>query len=101
MNLLNTMICFNRGGPVCLVPWPDSANRSGRFEMTVGACFADVRRMNFKQRQTYAFISAVQMVVAYGCAPAEVHEVFLDLDEYIDGLASDIPGVAERRYRST
>lgn len=97
VSLLDTMVCWSPGEPVRLVRWPDPDRLRRPLSFGVGACDREVRAMGFADRKTWVFITAVQLMVGYACSPADVHAALLGLDEYVDGLADDIPGVAERR----
>lgn len=89
-DLTNTMICWNLGGEVALVPWPDTHRLSDRYQSTSGACYTHVHEADFEQRKVFAFIDALKLMVGYKCDPAVVHAAFLCLDEYVDGLPDDM-----------
>ena len=59
MNLTNTMICWDMGGNVALVPWPDRRGASDKFQRSTGACYDVVRGGDFEQRKCRAFIDVV------------------------------------------
>lgn len=101
-NLTNTMICWNPGGAVALVPWPDRAGASDRFEMSGGACYGEVKRASFEQRKAMAFIEAMHLIVRDGCDPAEVNRVLMGLEEYRAGCSGDMPDLppADKAKRS-
>lgn len=93
-NATNQMLCWNPGSSdVALVPWPDYAGASDRFECTGLACNNAIREMTFEQRKTAVFIEAVHLIVRDGVEPKALHAALLALEEYKDGLAEDMPGM--------
>lgn len=90
MNLTNTMICWDMGGNVALVPWPDRRGASDKFQRSTGACYDVVRGGDFEQRKCRAFIDAMTLVVRDGCDPHKVHAAMMGLDEYVDALPDDM-----------
>ena len=90
MNLTNTMICWDVGGEVALVPWPDKRGLSDKYQRSTGACYDVVRQGNFEQRKCRAFIDAMTLIVRDGCEPKEVHTAFMNIEEYVDGLPDDM-----------
>lgn len=89
-NLKDTMFCWNPGGNVVLIPWPDESGLGRAYRRSGGACYAHIRDMDFEERKTIAFVEAVVLIVRDGCAPETVHQAFLGLDEYVDGLPDDM-----------
>lgn len=45
-DLTNTMICWDYEGKVGLVPYPDERNLSYEYEMSHGACWAYVHKLD-------------------------------------------------------
>lgn len=88
--MTNMMFCWNPGGSVALVPWPDTANRSKAFSMSGGACYSHTHKMSFEERKAMAFIEAVILIVRDQCDPHEVHKAFLGLEEYAHGLPDEM-----------
>jgi len=89
-NYTNTMVCWNVGGEVCTVPWPDNRGRSEKWQRTCGACYGNIQKANHEQRKCRAFIDAMTMIVRDGCDPADVHAAFMQIEEYVDGLPDDM-----------
>jgi hypothetical protein len=91
-NALTHMLCWNQNSAeVALVPWPDYARASDRYDCTGLACNKDVQRATFEQRKTIVFIEAWHLVIGDGVDPAAVHRALWPLDEYRAGLAADVP----------
>jgi len=86
-SLKNTMICWNDGGPVALIPWPDVKDIGGYLFMSDGACYTSVRKMNLNRRRHVLFEIASKIVVEYNCNPTMVHDVLKELEEYSKPLA--------------
>jgi len=57
------------------------------------ACHEDIQGMSFAERQQRVFSAAMKLIIRDRCDPDAVHRAFLDLDEYRDGCANDMPGV--------
>lgn len=89
-DLTNTMICWDYEGKVGLVPYPDERNLSYDYEMSHGACWAYVHKLDFEQRKCLAFIEATILIVRDKCDPQEVHRAFLGLEEYAHGLPDEM-----------
>lgn len=89
-NLTDTMICWNPGGEVALFPWPDTTRASKPYRRTYGACCREVPGMDFEQRKLMVFIEAAVLIVRDRCDPQVVHQALLGLEEYVDGLPSDM-----------
>lgn len=90
MNYLDTMICWDLGGKVGTVSWPDNRGVSDAYQRTCGAAYFGGTKATFEQRKCRAFIDAMTLIVRDGCDPAEVHKAFLKIDEYVDGLPDDM-----------
>jgi hypothetical protein len=58
----------------------------------------EVQEATFEQRKTKVFINAMHMIVRDKCDPEVVHRVLSELEEYQDGCADDMPGIAKLRY---
>jgi hypothetical protein len=100
MNAKDSMLCWTPDTyQVAIVPWPDRAGRSDRYDMTTLACNAEVQRMSFKERQALVFIEAMHLIVRDGMNPLEVHTALLQLDEYRAGCAQCMPGIEQARAR--
>lgn len=91
----NTMLCWNPGtSEVECVPWPDyPGGRSDAFEMTGLAAYSRVRDGDFEFRKLVVFVEAMHLIIRDRCDADAVHAALLHLEEYRDGLASDMPGV--------
>lgn len=92
------MIIWTDDGRVGLQRWPASRNFfDGNREKSWGACNTAVREASFEKRKLVVFINAMHMIVRDKCDPAEVHRVLSELEEYEDGCADDMPGIAKIR----
>lgn len=99
-NATTHMWCWTPGsGDVVVVPWPDRDGLSKGYRMSDGACWGHVREMEEAERQRYVLSGAMAMIVRDRCDPMGVHRAMLELFDYRDALASDVPGVAEARER--
>lgn len=85
------MIAYNPGGQIKVGPWPDKTHWSDDYSFTTGACYSAVRKMNAEQLKTFCFIEAVHIIVRDRVNPMAVHWAFMDIDEYQDGCADDMP----------
>ncbi len=91
INAKNHMLCWTpKTSNVALVEWPDKFGRSLQYRSTALACYSNIQKMNFEQRKTMVFITAMHLIVRDGCPANVVHNVLLDLDEYRDGCADDM-----------
>lgn len=60
------------------------------YEMTGGAAYTRVRRMEGEAAKAQAFIEWHTLVLRDGVDPKQAHEEFLQIDEYRDGLADEM-----------
>lgn len=90
----DTMLCWNPGGEVRLIPWP-ARRRAGGFDFSALACCDDVRSASFRDRQVAVLAEALVAVVRDGCDPGEVHRACMSLDEYRAAMPADIHLSAE------
>jgi len=101
MNTTSIKHCFVAWNPgtdqVALIGHPDYSGRCGPYVMTWGACNSYIHDLDFESRKKMVFIEAMHMIVRDKCDPQAVHKVLLDLEEYIDGCADDMPEVYKRR----
>jgi len=90
----NTMLCWNPGtSEVECVPWPDyPGGRSDDFQMTALACYNKVKIGDFEFRKLVVFVEAMHLIIRDRCDPDAVHAALLQLEEYRDGLSTDMPG---------
>lgn len=84
----NTILCWNLGGEVRLIPWP-AGGRARGFEVSTLACFDHVRTADFKDRQVAVLAEALAAIVRDGCNPNEVHQACMGLDEYRAAMPAD------------
>ena len=91
------ILCWNPGtSKVRVFEFPPRDGNFGRwsnYEMTTladNACFGN---MTFEQRKAAVFIEAMHLIVRDKCDPTAVHRALLDLQEYRDGCACDMPGI--------
>ena len=94
-SIKNYMVIWKDGGFVELERWPARGPSKGK---SWGACYASLQEASFEERKKAAFIQAVHMIVRDKCDPALVHRVLSELEEYQDGCADDMPGIAKLRY---
>lgn len=93
------MIIWTDGGFVELERWPAYGPCEGK---SWGACYPSLQKASFEDRKRAVFIQAIHMIVRDKCDPALVHRVLSELEEYQDGCADDMPGIAKlRRAAST
>lgn len=88
------MVIWQDGGFVELERWPARGPSKGK---SWGACNVGVPEASFEKRKMYVFINAMHMIVRDKCDPALVHRVLSELEEYQDGCADDMPGIAKLR----
>lgn len=60
------------------------------------ACYAEFREATFEERKARLFIEFAHIVVRDGVDPVKLHELLLNLEEWRDGCAHDMPGIARR-----
>ena len=72
-------------------PWPAKTRWSARYAKTGGATYSYVQEMSHKELIGYLFIEAVHLIIRDNVNPLAVHNAFYQIDEYRDGLASDVP----------
>lgn len=77
----NTMLCWNPGAEVRLVPWP-ARGQARDLDVSTLACLDRVREADFRDRQVAVLAEALAAIVRDGCDPAEVHRACMGLDEY-------------------
>lgn len=100
VNACEMMLCWNPGtADVALVRHPDTQGKSRHYQMTALACNFAICEKTFEQRKAIVFIEAMHLIVRDQCDPMAVHRALLPLDEYLDGCALDMPGVAEHLRR--
>lgn len=63
------------------------------YSMSGLGCYSIFAKTNFVERQALVFIEAMHLIVRDGCDPKAVHTALLQVREYHDGLAEDMPGV--------
>ena len=97
MTLENSMLCWNPGGTVTVVPWPDTARLSENYACTGLACWGWFRRATPSTRKLHVFVEAMHLIIRDGCDPLVVNAALLVIDEYRDLCAQDMPGVPLRR----
>ena len=92
------MIIWRDGGAVELERWPAHGPCMGK---SWGACYPSLQAASFEDRKQAVFIQAMHMIVRDKCDPALVHRVLSELEEYEDGCADDMPGIAKIRARKS
>lgn len=87
---LNHMFCWTPDtADVALVPWPDYARRSDRYDFTTLACNTATHRMTDIERVAHVLAEAVCAMTRDGCPPAAVHACLLGLEEYRAAMPED------------
>jgi hypothetical protein len=89
VSIKKVMIAWNRNGGVELFPWPDTQRRSRKYQLTSGACNADVHDWNEVQRQHFVLSTAMGLIVNDGVDPVAVHKAFWGIEEYQNALPPD------------
>lgn len=102
MNAKNAMLCWNpESSEVALVPWPDRKGAGDKYACSTLACnfsgAGSTHHRTVEERKLIVFIEAMHLIIRDKVDPMAVHNALLDLDEYLDGCADDMPGVWERR----
>lgn len=85
----NAMLVWTRGENVGVVPHPDTNGLSDPFRSSVGACFADWRKLDQRGQQRQLLIEAWQIATFYQIPPQAVHQAMLSIPEYRTMLAQD------------
>ena len=98
MKATEVMLCWNPGtSEVALIRWPDTARLSAAYQCSALASYIETHEMSKKERKMMVFITAMHLIVRDKCDPMAVHQALLGLEEYVDGCADDMPGVAALR----
>lgn len=97
MKYKETMVAYNHGGPIRTGPWPDRTGWSDDYQSSVGACELRVQEANREGRAIIMLLDFHHAVVRDRVPVAEAHKAFLNIDEYRDMMACDVPGVEEAR----
>ena len=91
-NAKNSMLCWNpESSDVAIVPYPDTTGKSKRFSRTGLAVYSKIQEMSFSRRKMMVFIEAMHLIIRDKCDPMAVHNALLELQEYYDGCADDMP----------
>lgn len=86
------MLCWNPGSDeVAIVKWPDKIGASEKYLMTGLACFLEIHDKKYDYIKQLVFIEAIHLIVRDKCDPMAVHNALLQVQEYRDGLACDMP----------
>lgn len=80
--LNNTMICWNVGGPVKLVAWPDERRKWHGFEYQNGGSNHDVSKMTLDAAVEWVAGLAVRLAKEYRVRPEIVHRTLREIYEY-------------------
>lgn len=95
-NCANTRLFWNPDtGDAVLVPPGARAPSHDEFPYSGLACYTDFQKATFEQRKMRLFIEFAHMVVRDSINPIKLHHLFLELEEYRDGCARDLPGVMD------
>jgi hypothetical protein len=73
--------------------WERYSRQTSRYEMTTMGCESRFHGISFEHRKLLVFIEAMHLIVRDKCDPIAVHRAMLNIREYRDGCASDMPGV--------
>ena len=55
-------------------------------------CYFYIKDLDVEGRKAMGFITAMQLIIRDKVDPTAVHNAMLELDEYQDGIALDMPG---------
>jgi hypothetical protein len=92
----NTVLLWNpKTKKVRLVDLHDYKKPSGWRSCL--ACNPEVRAANFEERKTQVFIEAMHLIIRDKIPANCVHNTLLELDEYSEGCALDMPGLIGMR----
>jgi len=99
VNATTHMLMWNpRTGDVLLEEHPMKYHRHRDYNSTL-ACWSYIHDLTAEQRKLIVFIEAMHLIVRDGIDPVKLHHVLLDLEEYRDGCAADMPGAAEAMHK--
>ena len=91
-NAKNSILCWTpESSDVAIVPYPDTTGKSKKYRMSGLACYFHVQEMSFSRRKMMVFIEAMHLIIRDKCDPMAVHNALLELQEYYDGCADDMP----------
>ena len=95
-NCANTRLFWNQDtGEVMLSPIGAGDPGKERYPRSGLACYTAFQKATFEQRKARLFIDFAHLVVRDGIDPIKLHHLFLELEEYRDGCACDLPGVMD------
>lgn len=57
--------------------------------------YAHIQEGDFAYRKTMAFITAMHLIIRSKVDPVAVHKALMELEEYRDGCAPDMPGMGK------
>lgn len=66
------------------------------YQSTGGAAFVDRRKMNGDRSILMVFVDFQTLVVRDGIDPQIAHSAFLQIDEYAETIALDVPGARDK-----
>lgn len=95
-NATNTTLLWDvKSGDVLLKPWPETDGEHLNYKSGL-ACYLPIQKATFEQRKLMVFIEAMHLVVRDGIDPQKLHKVMMELEEYRDGCAYDMPGMSRK-----
>ena len=77
----------------CCVPAKYDRYRSGL------GCYTHYQKMTFEQRKAAMLVEFVHCVVRDGIDPQELHNLFLELEEYRDSCSLDMPNAVNAKRK--
>ena len=90
-NCKNTILEWNpETGEVNLCRVGDWKARLGFY--TSLACYAEFQNASFEKRKAMLFIEFAHIVVRDGIDPQKLNNLLMELEEWRDGCACDMPG---------
>jgi len=76
---------------------PMDKDNGHRSWASTGGCYTWTQTCKDKSKlRGFALAEAIGMIVRDGLDPMAVHKAMLNVDEYLEAVASDLPGVQEK-----
>lgn len=91
MKSKDAMLCWSQFGGVEVVQWPDVTGASNAYENTDLAAWTDYRKSSPKDRLLWIYIAAMTAMARDGVHPWAMHFALLQIEEYRETVADDMP----------
>ena len=101
MRLKDSVIAWEAKPEGRVMVEPFGFNPLARYSTTGGRHAWTQTCKDINKLKAFVLTEAMSMIVRDGLDPMTVHTALLDIDEYLDVCAEDMPGVAQRRYEET